>query len=621
MGSALSGGKDKVEPASPEKEGSATADTEETPFVTKRRCTDAICIVLFIVFLIPLIGLLIYCIRYGDIYRILNGYDRCGNVCGKITERIGVAPNDPKFTCFGADMTKRKYLLVRGAGIRDNDNDQGANVNRECVASCSGYPGYREFFTRCIPEKTQDQVNVFFSKTGISNFFQEVSEDMDLCAKEILALFFIALGFSIILLILLRVAVGLVVWFMLAAVIVVCFVASAFLWIRWANQRDKLKEDYRYLPLNQSELELKNVRSYLGYAIAASVITVVILLLILAVRSRIKLVVQLFREAGKAISDMPTLLLLPWLTFIFVGIFIAFWFYLALWIESSGMLTSENNVNFNYKKDGAMMVTRWYNLLAMFWITQFVIACQHMSVAGAVSFWYFSRRKSGLSSPVAKSISRTVRFHLGSVAFGSLLVAIVQFARVILQSVYNTLKTGEESTMKTNLTKACGCCLAIFEKFLSYINRNAFVEIALKSTNFLESSTRAISVIGSNALRVAAINSVGDFVLFLGKVAVTLSTMLVGIAMIQNKEGVQHVWVPITLASIFAYFVAHSFMTIYEMTIDTIFICFCEDCEQNDGVAKPYFMSRALMEFVDESDPSKSPDKTTRPSSAKTIEN
>lgn len=37
------------------------------------------------------------------------------------------------------------------------------------------------------------------------------------------------------------------------------------------------------------------------------------------------------------------------------------------------------------------------------------------------------------------------------------------------------------------------------------------------------------------------------------------------------------------------------------MTIDTIFICFCEDCELNDGVAKPYYMSRGLMEFVENS--------------------
>lgn len=37
------------------------------------------------------------------------------------------------------------------------------------------------------------------------------------------------------------------------------------------------------------------------------------------------------------------------------------------------------------------------------------------------------------------------------------------------------------------------------------------------------------------------------------------------------------------------------------MAIDTIFICFCEDCENNDGISKPYYMSRGLMEFVQNS--------------------
>lgn len=31
------------------------------------------------------------------------------------------------------------------------------------------------------------------------------------------------------------------------------------------------------------------------------------------------------------------------------------------------------------------------------------------------------------------------------------------------------------------------------------------------------------------------------------------------------------------------------------MCIDTVFICFCEDCEMNDGQQRPYFMSRGLM--------------------------
>ena len=31
------------------------------------------------------------------------------------------------------------------------------------------------------------------------------------------------------------------------------------------------------------------------------------------------------------------------------------------------------------------------------------------------------------------------------------------------------------------------------------------------------------------------------------------------------------------------------------MAIDTIFICFCEDSDKNDGIKKPYYMSVGLM--------------------------
>jgi hypothetical protein len=39
-------------------------------------------------------------------------------------------------------------------------------------------------------------------------------------------------------------------------------------------------------------------------------------------------------------------------------------------------------------------------------------------------------------------------------------------------------------------------------------------------------------------------------------------------------------------------------MGVYEMTIDTIFLCFCEDAEENNGADRPYFMSNGLMKVM-----------------------
>lgn len=58
-----------------------------------------------------------------------------------------------------------------------------------CCFVCSRY-----FLNRCVPEQSQQQINSFFSKTGITEFFQEVSEDLNTCWREIMYLCLIAFG-------------------------------------------------------------------------------------------------------------------------------------------------------------------------------------------------------------------------------------------------------------------------------------------------------------------------------------------------------------------------------------------------------------------------------------------
>lgn len=118
-----------------------------------------------------------------------------------------------------------------------------------------------------------------------------------------------------------------------------------------------------------------------------------------------------------------------------MALVVGLWVYFAIWIESSGTLTVENNASAKYVKDATMKVTRWYNLLALFWMTQFVIGCQHMIIAGAVATWFFTRNKGNLNSPVGESFRNLVRYHLGTVALGSFLIAIVQFVRVLFQAL------------------------------------------------------------------------------------------------------------------------------------------------------------------------------------------
>lgn len=101
--------------------------------------------------------------------------------------------------------------------------------------------------------------------------------------------------------------------------------------------------------------------------------------------------------------------------------------------------------------------------------------------------------------------------------------------------------TCQENACAHCLLKTCICCLWCLEKCLNYLNQveceedssscsspadppwllpqNAYAATAINSTSFCTSARDAFVILVENALRVATINAVGDFVLFLGKVS------------------------------------------------------------------------------------------------------
>jgi solute carrier family 44 (choline transporter-like protein), member 1 len=86
-------------------------------------------------------------------------------------------------------------------------------------------------------------------------------------------------------------------------------------------------------------------------------------------------------------------------------------------------------------KDGVISATRWVNLFAFLWFIQFIYGCQDFIIAGAVSKWFFTRNKSKLNLPIVTTFAHLIRYHLGSISFGSILIAAVQFVRAFLKWV------------------------------------------------------------------------------------------------------------------------------------------------------------------------------------------
>nr|KAG5709578.1 hypothetical protein BaRGS_001628 [Batillaria attramentaria] len=377
-------------------------------------------------------------------------------------------------------------------------------------------------FNRCISDSTSlilDRIGDLFSsflKLFDEDFGEKCARDLGNTWRQIIYMGLVGLGVSVVMLILLRFFVGVMVWTTVILVALGCLAGTGFCWYTYYVERTD---------------------GWLWGSVAASVFTLIVLLILLVMRKRIGLVVQLFKEAGKAVARMPQLLLQPFVVLVIMGATLAGFGYMFLYIVTARNPVVDSSTGFvSYEQDEPMKGLAFYYLLGFIWVTQFIIGCERLTISSAVALWYFTRDKTRLSSPVSRSVFRLIRYHMGSVAFGSLIIAFVVLIRWILSFIEGRLK-GRENFLAKFLLKCLVCCLWCFEKVLKFINSNAYIEIAIHGYGFCKAARTAFMVIVSNALRMVAINCVGDFVLFLAKAGTVAVVAVVGIELFRPVDA------------------------------------------------------------------------------------
>ncbi|XP_021116850.1 choline transporter-like protein 1 isoform X5 [Heterocephalus glaber] len=490
------------------------------------------------------------------------------------------------------------------------------------------------FFHRCAPvniscyAKFAEALITFVSDNSVLH--RLISGVMT--SKEIiLGLCLLSLVLSMILMVIIRYISRILVWILTILVILGSLGGTGVLWWLYAKQRRSPKE--KVLP-EQLQIAEDNLRALLIYAISATVFTVILFLIMLVMRKRVALTIALFHVAGKVFIHLPLLVFQPFWTFFALVLFWAYWIMTLLFLGTTGSAVQNDEGFVEFRISGPLQYMWWYHVVGLIWISEFILACQQMTVAGAVVTYYFTRDKRNLPfTPILASVNRLIRYHLGTVAKGSFIITLVKIPRMILMYIHSQLK-GKENACARCVLKSCICCLWCLEKCLNYLNQNAYTATAINSTNFCTSAKDAFVILVENALRVAAINTVGDFMLFLGKgsggeptahmlqhahiafcqqesqvavaaeqqVLIVCSTGLAGI-MLLNYQQDYTVWVlPLIIVCLFAFLVAHCFLSIYEMVVDVLFLCFAIDTKYNDGSpGREFYMDKVLMEFVENS--------------------
>uniref|UniRef100_A0A3P8TKV5 Choline transporter-like protein 2 n=1 Tax=Amphiprion percula TaxID=161767 RepID=A0A3P8TKV5_AMPPE len=456
----------------------------------------------------------------------------------------------------------------------------------------------------------------------------------------------IAMIVSLIFIVLLRFLAGVMVWVMIVLVILVIGYGIFHCYMEYASLKGEPGADVTIRDLGlQTDFSvyLQIRQTWLAFMIILAIVEVIIILLLIFLRKRILIAIALIKEASRAVGHVMSSLFYPLLTFALLAVVIAYWAITAVFLSTSNEQVYKvfNNSECPFSRDTCdpqtfntsnasaqcpdaeclfafyggetvyhryLILFQFYNVFLFFWCANFVTALGQVTLSGAFAsyYWAFKKPDDIPAYPIFSSLGRALRYHAGSLAFGSLILSLVQVIRVLLEYLDHKLK-GAQNKFAKFLLSCMKCCFWCLEKCIKFLNRNAYIMIAIYGKNFCTSARDAFFLLMRNIVRVAVLDKVTDFLLFLGKL---LIVGIVGIfsffffsgrikAVEEAAPSLNYYWVPILTVVVGSYLIAHGFFSVYAMCVDTLFLCFCEDLERNDGSSeRPYFMSPELHEIL-----------------------
>ncbi|XP_033114814.1 choline transporter-like protein 2 [Anneissia japonica] len=689
--------------------------------IQNRSCTDVICCIIFIAFIVGMFITGYIGWTNGDPRKLVYPTDSKGQICGHTEDvknkpylfffdmlKCASASTSFQFQCPTTqicvescpNVTFSPYTqLLNGALSADGSNvewdkficEYGFNPQTEFVTgSYTGLSGlfdmlddekcapyYLEssaFADRCLPTilleavstigsvldnvngtlKTPTNSNITSSNVAdlfgtAAKFFLELQSIGSVIFEDFVGSWWLILMFmgvsmlvALLYIILMRWFAGIIVWVMIFGTYALLGLGIYYCWKQYYELENIDGSDAAIAFTTDLSSYLRLQKTWLIFGITFCVILVILLIITLCLCNRIRIAIALIKEASRAITHMMSTLFWPIFPFLMQIAVVTLWAAIALYLASSGSATyitagvpvddvynltngsscTKETFETDYPNTTALclfehyglenifLYLQIYNLFGLFWLLAFVSALDQVCLAGAFAsyYWSFSKPNDIPAFPVIKSFYRAIRYHLGSLAFGSFIIAVIQMIRVVLEYIDHKLK-GYENAFVKFLIKCLKCCFWCLEKFMRFLNKNAYILIAVYGKNFCTSAKNAFFLLLRNIVRVAVINKITDFLLFFGVLTVTTAMSIGSFFYFTNNISwisdvlpvpeLNYYWTPVIVIGIGSYVVAKVFFGVYDMAVDTLFLCFLEDLERHDGSAeKPYFMNKNLMDIV-----------------------
>jgi hypothetical protein len=223
---------------------------------------------------------------------------------------------------------------------------------------------------------------------------------------------------------------GCIVWTSIFGVIGI-LIALGVIFLYNAGKLDVASDYTGYLGMPTYEANANyDIYGYICFGIAG-----VLLIVLMCCCSRIRLAVAVCKAAGQFVGSVCSVVLVPIWQTIFILILWAIALVAIIYLAAAATFVQVNGDVFTsiQSYSDEKLIYLYYFVFGTLWSNAILTAMGIFVIASACSMWYYSHGPGQeLDSPILRSYKMIFRFHFGSLAFGSFILAVVQMLQLVV---------------------------------------------------------------------------------------------------------------------------------------------------------------------------------------------
>ena len=299
--------------------------------------------------------------------------------------------------------------------------------------------------------------------------------------------------------------------------------------------------------------------------------------------SAIRVGIAVMKATSKFVAENLRIYILPAVSYVLIFLWILLWFFGAVYLYTIGYAVPRKGMEFmtemmwdEYQK--AIVV---YYIFGFFWLSAFFVGCTQFIIAAACVIWYFDQGSDKKQDCVGTGFRWLFRYHLGTIALGSMIIAICKTIRVIFEYYRKKIQAAAPSKFVKTLMCLTGYLLWCLEKCIKFISKNAYIQCACTSDSFCTSAWNAFCLIIKNAARFGWGGAIGLIMIVFGCAAIGSATAFAAYIYISQTTTFP-VSSPIPVAflcGVIAIYISWVFLSVYSFASDALLQAFLLDEE------------------------------------------